>query len=119
MNSRRVQMSRKRPLDPTITYAVHLLKREYLPHVLSCLKQLSREQIGWRPNGACNSVGNLVLHLTGNIRQWIISGLGGAPDHRQRDLEFSERRSLRSKALADRLEVAVLEACRVLRALTP
>ena len=54
------------------------------------LAQLSGEEIWRRPNANSNSVGNLVLHLCGNARQWIISGLGGQPDTRQRQKEFDE-----------------------------
>ena len=50
---------------------------KYLPRIVDCLQLLSEEEIWWRPNEASNSAGNLVLHLCGNVRQWIISGLGG------------------------------------------
>ncbi len=99
---------------PVITQAEHVLRRVYLPRMVSCLEQLSPEQIWWRPNEASNSVGNLVLHLAGNVRQWIISGLGGAPDVRQRDLEFSARGPLSRRVLVGRLRKTVAEACRVL-----
>ena len=62
----------------------------FAPRITSCLDQLSPGQIWWRPNEASNSVGNLVLHLSGNVRQWSISGLGGVPDVRQREMEFHE-----------------------------
>jgi uncharacterized damage-inducible protein DinB len=104
---------------PVITQAERVLRQVYLPRLVSCLEQLSREQIWWRPNEASNSVGNLVLHLTGNVRQWIISGLGGAPDVRQRDLEFSARGPLSRRALVGRLRKTVVEACRVLEKLLP
>ena len=104
---------------PLITQAEHVLRRVYLPRIASCLKQLSPEQIWWRPNAASNSVGNLVLHLAGNVRQWIISGLGGAPDVRRRDLEFSERGPLPRQVLISRLRKTVEEACRVLGRLSP
>ena len=64
---------------------------ESLPRILSCLDQLSDEQIWWRPNESSNSIGNLILHLSGNVRQWIGSGLGGLPDARKRQAEFDER----------------------------
>jgi len=54
----------------------------YLPRIEACVRSLSPEQIWWRANPASNSVGNLALHLEGNVRQWIVSGLGGAPDRR-------------------------------------
>jgi len=63
----------------------------YRRRIDRCLSLLTEEEIWWRPNAASNSAGNLVLHLCGNVRQWIISGLGGAPDVRVRDKEFSER----------------------------
>ena len=64
----------------------------YLPRIAQSLAQLTDEEIWWRPNAASNSVGNIVLHLSGNIRQWIISGFGGVPDIRERDKEFSAQR---------------------------
>ncbi len=67
------------------------LKAEYLPKIEQCLDQLSDEQIWWRANPASNSIGNLVLHLVGNARQWIVSGLGGERDGRMRQREFDER----------------------------
>jgi hypothetical protein len=73
-----------------IAQTQHALNDVYLPRIVGCLKTLSPDQIWWRPNEASNSVGNLVLHLAGNVRQWIVSGLGGVEDKRQRDLEFSE-----------------------------
>ena len=100
-------------------YEEHLLREFYLPRILTCLQRLSAEQIWWRPNKASNSVGNLVLHLAGNVRQWIISGLGGAADRRQRDLEFSEQGPLPRRVLASRLRRTVEGACRVLRKVSP
>ena len=105
--------------DSLTAHAQHVMGDVYLPRILSCLEQLTPEQIWWRPNEASNSVGNLVLHLAGNVRQWIISGLGGATDQRQRDLEFSERGPLPRRVLASRLRRAVEEACRVLGKLSP
>ena len=59
-----------------------------------CVNQLTEEQVWWRPDESQNSIGNLILHLRGNLRQWIVSGLGGAKDERNRPLEFSERDSV-------------------------
>ena len=47
---------------------------DYLPKIRRCLDSLSEDDIWWRPNERSNSVGNLVLHLAGNIRQWVVSG---------------------------------------------
>jgi len=112
-------MAKTGPTDPVIAHAARVLRQVYLPRIVSCLQQLSQEQIWWRPNTASNSAGNLILHLTGNVRQWIISGLGGATDVRQRDLEFSERGPLPRRVLVSRLRKTVKEACGVLAGLSP
>lgn len=75
-----------------VDQARKFLGAEYLPKVERCLEQLSDEQIWWRANEQSNSIGNLLLHLSGNARQWIVSGLGGADDARERQSEFDERR---------------------------
>ena len=91
-----------------------LLAKQDLPSIEKCLQQLSEEDIWWRPNPASNSAGNLVLHLCGNVRQWIISGLGGDEFARERDLEFSERGPIARQALVRQLRRTVREACQVL-----
>jgi uncharacterized damage-inducible protein DinB len=96
----------------------HLLAKQSLPRIVKCLQQLSEEEIWWRPNSASNSAGNLVLHLCGNVRQWIISGLGGADDRRQRDREFAERGPIPRQVLVTQLRRTVRHACRVLAQLS-
>ena len=76
---------------------------ESLPRILRCLEQLSEKQIWWRPNESSNSIGNLVLHLCGNVSQWIGSGLGGFPDTRTRQAEFDKREGINSEELAQLL----------------
>src|SRR6185436_4486021 len=76
-----------------------LLTQEYLPKIERSLEQLADEQIWWRANDKSNSIGNLILHISGNARQWIVSGLGGEQDNRRRDDEFAERR-VRDELLA-------------------
>ena len=63
---------------------------EYYPRILKCLDLLNENQVWERPNEKLSYVGNLVLHLAGNVRQWIHSGLGGYEDYRKRDREFLE-----------------------------
>ncbi|MGH9378127.1 MAG: DUF1572 family protein [Terriglobia bacterium] len=99
--------------------AEHALAKHYLPRITGCLDELSEEDIWWRPNPASNSAGNLVLHLAGNMRQWITSGLGGAPDIRNRDVEFSEKGPIGSRLLAAILAKEVSAACLIIRKLTP
>src|SRR5271170_6735590 len=69
----------------------------------SCLDRLSEEQVWARGGENENSVGNLALHLCGNVRQWIVSGVGGAPDTRQRDGEFAARGGVSISDLKHRL----------------
>ena len=70
------------------------LLKENLPKIERCLESLTEEDVWWRPNEQSNSIGNLLMHLAGNLRQWIISGVGGADDVRQRAQEFDERSPL-------------------------
>ena len=76
--------------------------------------KLSPEQTWARAAENQNAAGNLVLHLTGNVRQWLLSGIGGEPDHRIRDLEFSARGG---ENLAADLRLVVDRACQVVRTL--
>jgi uncharacterized damage-inducible protein DinB len=102
---------------PFLAQARRVLRQVHLPRIEACLRRLSPEQAWWRANPVSNSVGNLALHLEGNVRQWIVSGLGGTPDRRQRDKEFSELGPIPRPILLARLRQAVNEAERVLRGL--
>lgn len=84
-----------------------------------CLKQLSDEQVWWRPAASMNSIGNLILHLCGNIRQWLTSGVGGAEDNRNRPKEFSEAGPIAKDELLRRLDAAVSEAKAAIAQATP
>jgi uncharacterized damage-inducible protein DinB len=70
--------------------------------------------VWWRANPESNSIGNLLLHLAGNVRQWIISGVGGATDERRRQQEFDEQGPMPSVEVLSRLRMTVEEADRVL-----
>jgi uncharacterized damage-inducible protein DinB len=69
----------------------HHLIDDFLPKIERCLERLTDDQVWWRPNEQSNSIGNLVLHLCGNARQWIVCGVGGAADSRDRNAEFAQR----------------------------
>ena len=93
---------------------------EYVPRIARCVSLLSSEQVWQRPGPYGNSVGNLLLHLEGNVRQWILSGLAGAEDHRDRDGEFAasaatERRD--PSELVERLQTTVAESVAVVEGL--
>jgi uncharacterized damage-inducible protein DinB len=71
--------------------------------------------IWWRPNEQSNSVGNLVLHLCGNVRQWIVASLGGGSFARDRDAEFSTRTPVSKEQLTEAVQLAVADAVNVLK----
>jgi uncharacterized damage-inducible protein DinB len=86
--------------------------------IQECLDRLTPEQIWWRSGENANAVGNLVLHLCGNVRQWIVCGAGGAVDTRDRDAEFNQRDQMATAELKSRLAAVVEEADQVLARLT-
>ena len=90
------------------------LNEDFMPKIARCLEVLSEEDVWWRAHETNNSVGNLLLHLAGNVRQWIVSGIGGKPDTRQRPLEFSERNPIPKKIVWSKLHDVVAEASQVL-----
>ena len=90
-----------------------------LSRIRDCLNKLSPGEIWSRGNENENAIGNLVLHLNGNLRQWILSGVGGAPDTRQRDAEFEARALMDTEELLGRLEGSVREAIAVIDNVTP
>ena len=102
-----------------LAQARHSLEEHHWPRIEHCLRRLPERDIWWRPDETSNSVGNLALHLAGNVRQWIIAGLGGAPDERERDKEFGERGPLPRARLVTLLRGTVKEACQVIARLGP
>jgi uncharacterized damage-inducible protein DinB len=86
------------------------LTDEYLPRIQVCLEVLSEDDIWWRTHETNNSVGNLVLHLCGNVRQWIVAGVGGKEDVRDRPAEFAARGSASKEVLLEKMREAVHEA---------
>ena len=92
--------------------------RQMAGRIGTCLGGLAEEQIWARGSENENAIGNLVLHLSGNVRQWIVSGVGGRPDKRQRDAEFAARGGGSGAELAARLKETVEEACGVLAEVT-
>jgi uncharacterized damage-inducible protein DinB len=90
---------------------------EYPTKIRACVARLSDDDLWWRPNETSNSVGNLLLHLAGNIRQWIVSGVGGAADVRRRQEEFDERGPLPRTDVLARFDAAIADAERVLAAM--
>jgi uncharacterized damage-inducible protein DinB len=89
-----------------------------MSRIRHCVEQLSDEQVWQRTSEDRNSIANLLLHLAGNIRQWIIAGVGGAPDRRNRPAEFAHREFIPSEQLLATLQATVDEAKAVLERTT-
>jgi uncharacterized damage-inducible protein DinB len=92
--------------------------RQYQGRIEDCLKRLPDEQIWARNSGSQNAIGNLVLHVCGNLGQWILSGVGGAVDTRDRDAEFAARDGLTGAELATRLRERVEASAKVIESLS-
>lgn len=88
-------------------------------YMKTCLGKLTDEQVWERHGPHENAVGNLVLHLCGNMRQWIMHGVGGAPDVRVRDKEFAAAGGVTGPELVEHLESTVAEARKVVDSFPP
>src|SRR5262245_8184304 len=87
-----------------------LLRSDFLSKIERCLEALSDEDVWWRANEASNSIGNLLLHLAGSTRAWIVGVAGGAPSPRNRQQEFDEREQIPRAELMARLKATVADA---------
>ena len=92
---------------------------EAMKRIEHCLRQLTDEQVWWRPSESQNSIANLILHLCGNIRQWLICGISGAEDRRDRPAEFAERQAIPIAKLLAELHKTVAETTTSLAGLPP
>jgi uncharacterized damage-inducible protein DinB len=97
--------------------SVYHLREEFLPRIERAVERLPAADLWWRPHEGCTSVGNLIKHLEGNVRQWILSGLGGYPDARHRASEFEVRDGASADELLEALRGTVEEACAVVTGL--
>jgi len=93
--------------------------RQLTGRIEDCLGRLTEDQVWARAADTENAIGNLVLHLSGNVRQWIVSAVGGRPDIRQRDAEFAARGGMPPSGLAAHLRGVIDEAAAVLESLPP
>lgn len=92
---------------------------ESFSKISSCLSQLSEEEVWHRPNEHVNSVGNLMLHLCGNVGQYVISGAGGHKDIRERQKEFDDRGTFTKEELIEKMRKVLAQVVEVLDQLTP
>ena len=88
-----------------------------LSHISKCLKLLSEDQVWTRPNTKTNSIANLMLHLCGNVTQYILSSLGEQPDTRERDEEFKAHRTMNKEKLYQKLNQTVVDAGNIIHSL--
>jgi uncharacterized damage-inducible protein DinB len=109
MKGRTEKLSMNDTAGAFIIKARSLLKEDFLPKLERCLERLSDEEVWQRANEESNSIGNLLLHLAGNARQWIVCGVGGAFDERVRQQEFDERSLLPKAELLAKLKQTLAE----------
>ncbi|HUK32420.1 MAG TPA: DUF1572 family protein [Vicinamibacterales bacterium] len=98
--------------------ARYFLGTEYRTQLRLAVEALPADALWWRANDESNSVGNLLLHLNGNVRQWMLSGVGGRPDVRHRAAEFSARSGPPADVLLDDLARTLDDVDDVLAGLT-
>lgn len=91
---------------------------EYPSKIRLAVKGLSYDDVWRRPNENSNSIGNLLVHLAGNIRQWIVAGIGGEHSNRDRASEFAMRNGPMLTELLDLLDASVRDADSVLASLS-
>lgn len=88
------------------------------PRLRTCVESLTDDQIWWRPNEASNSIGNLVLHLNGNVRQWLVASFEQLPDERDRPREFKARARVSRAELIQAMDATLQRGAMVLSRLT-
>jgi uncharacterized damage-inducible protein DinB len=111
-------MSADPACDIFLEFSRNKLLNQYWPRLRKAVQPLSKEQIWWRPNAASNSIGNLVLHLNGNMWQWLVASFNRLKDERDRPAEFNAKGELSAGDLLDRLGQTMDEAAKVLARLT-
>lgn len=84
------------------------------PRIEKCLRQLSEEQVWKKPNANSNSIGNLILHLCGNITQYAHASLENGKDERHRDLEFSAPGGFSKKELLEKITTVTEKAVQII-----
>ncbi len=91
---------------------------ESIERISKCAELLTEQEIWERPNGSSNSIGNLILHLNGNITQYILSSLGGRGDNRERDQEFRTDVNPKSDTILDGLRSTISDSIEIIRDLS-
>jgi uncharacterized damage-inducible protein DinB len=106
-------------LDSTVLFTTRKrLLQDYPLQIRTCLDALSDDQIWWRANEPSNAIGNLVVHLCGSNRFYLVHGLAGREFNRDRDAEFAERNPLTRAELKGRYDAMVSDCEQVLNGLS-
>jgi len=110
-------MSASENIGPLFLTFSHDRLKLFTSRIVDCLGRLSDEQVWMRASENENAIGNLVLHLCGNVRQWIGSGVLGMPDARDRQAEFDARETCSKAELLSRLQTTIQPALEGIRTL--
>lgn len=97
--------------------AARYLDQVYPERLERALATLPEGDLWWRPHARALSVGTILTHLEGNVRQWLLSGLGGLPDERDRGGEFATTGGRSAEALFARLRATTAQAAALVAAL--
>ena len=106
------------PAEIFLGRARYLLGTEYRTKLRLAVEALPDAALWWRANEESNSVGNLLLHLNGNVRQWMLSGVAGQANERHRAEEFAARTGGSASALLTELNRTLDDVDRALSAVT-
>lgn len=101
-----------------LKYSREKLIEQFWPRLRTCVESLTDEQMGWRPNPSSNSIGNLILHLNGNVTQWLVASFNRLPDERDRPAEFNRTEGFARQALLETLAATMKNAADTLGRLT-
>ena len=104
---------------PFLDAARAYLLGQYLPQIRMSVNAISEADVWWRPIGGSNSIGNLILHIEGNARQWIIGGVAGRTDARDRDAEFAASEGRSKATLLEQLGTTFVQIDLALADVTP
>jgi hypothetical protein len=108
-------MEQTNDLSKTALEAIRSRITRILPaQIRSCVEELSEEQLWWRPNEQANSVGNLVLHLSGSMRHYLSNRVGGIEYERNRPAEFAERGPVPKQQLLATFDETIRQAGQIL-----
>lgn len=101
-----------------LEFSRYKLLEQYWPRMRACVESLTDEQVWWRPNQASNSIGNLLLHLNGNVHQWLVASFNRQEDKRERPAEFKAPEQIPAALLIQQLDQTLQQAGAVLSRLT-